>query len=309
MGPALRVDPTARLLLDPVVADRGGRSEGLVDVALLEEAPLAGGMRPDPGQAVGLQLEPDRERVGPRRAALLLGAHLVGQAQEMLDVVADLVGQHVRLREVPGRAESAPQLVIEREVDVDLAVLRAVEGAGRGLGDPAAGARASGEEHQVGALVVAPHLLKLPRPGVLHVVEHERDEVRALLLRRRCLARRGRRRASVRRGGDVAAPVQQGEEVLPEDQAQHQQDHRAAQADAAADPEPAATGRSLAAAVLDVVAPVPSRPPHGGLPSPGPARPRPRPARRARCGWRRGPRASRPLPGPRCSRCGSCRPR
>ena len=68
----VRVDRAARLLLDPVVADRGGGVQSLLEVARLEQIRLPDGrVRPDPGEAVGLQLEPDREIVGVLRVLLL----------------------------------------------------------------------------------------------------------------------------------------------------------------------------------------------------------------------------------------------
>jgi hypothetical protein len=54
MGPALRVDASRRRLLDAVVADRLGRRERFLEVAL---AQLALGQRrvtPHAGQAIGL---------------------------------------------------------------------------------------------------------------------------------------------------------------------------------------------------------------------------------------------------------------
>src|SRR5262245_52493578 len=55
--PGLAVDPSLELLLDPVVADGCGGVQAVRDVCagqLLEEPGVAGVLRPDPGQAVGL---------------------------------------------------------------------------------------------------------------------------------------------------------------------------------------------------------------------------------------------------------------
>ena len=41
--------------------------------------------------------------------------------------MAELVGEHVGLREVAGRAEPAMQLVEEAEIEIDLPVRRTVE--------------------------------------------------------------------------------------------------------------------------------------------------------------------------------------
>ena len=87
-----------------------------------------------PGEAVGLQLEPHRELrwpdPGPACCSLL---DLAADAEQVLHVVADLVGDHVGLGEVAGRAEAVAQLLVEAEVDVDLLVGRAVERPHRGL--------------------------------------------------------------------------------------------------------------------------------------------------------------------------------
>src|SRR4029077_7990012 len=76
------------VLLQDVVADRACGPEALFDVAGLEEVVVASGViAPDPGKAVGLELEADGERVG----ALLVqawprGGDLVRDAEEVLDV-------------------------------------------------------------------------------------------------------------------------------------------------------------------------------------------------------------------------------
>ena len=70
-----------------------------------------GVVRPHAGEAVGLQLEAHGERVGGRLVGpLLRGVHLVGEAEQVLHVVADLVGDHVGLGEVAAGAEPVAQL-------------------------------------------------------------------------------------------------------------------------------------------------------------------------------------------------------
>ena len=91
-----------------------------------------------PGVAVGLELEAHRQVVGVAGAGLLLAAHLVARAEEVLHVVAELVGEHVDAGEVAGRAELALELLEEREVDVGVLVGRAVEGPDRRRGVAAA---------------------------------------------------------------------------------------------------------------------------------------------------------------------------
>ena len=56
--------------------------------------------------------------------------------EQRLHVVADLVRQHVRLREVARGTEPLLELAVEPEVDVDLVRRRAVERPGGGSGNP-----------------------------------------------------------------------------------------------------------------------------------------------------------------------------
>jgi hypothetical protein len=59
VGPVFRTDGAAGHFLDVVVADGGGGFQCLGDVALGDFAALLGGVAPDAGEAVGLQLEID----------------------------------------------------------------------------------------------------------------------------------------------------------------------------------------------------------------------------------------------------------
>ena len=65
VGEAVGHGVAARGGLQPVVADRLGGRQRPLDVALFQDLPLVVGVvRPYPGKAVGLQLDPDRKRVG-----------------------------------------------------------------------------------------------------------------------------------------------------------------------------------------------------------------------------------------------------
>jgi hypothetical protein len=66
---------------------------------------LRGVLGPDAGVAVGLQFQQHRELVLVGRVALHLPPHVGLGAEQVLHVVAVLVGQHVRLRELALRAE------------------------------------------------------------------------------------------------------------------------------------------------------------------------------------------------------------
>ena len=59
--------------------------------------------------------------------ALARRLDLIGDAEQLLHVMADLMGDDIGLGEVAGRAEAVLQLLVEVEVDIDLLVVRAVE--------------------------------------------------------------------------------------------------------------------------------------------------------------------------------------
>ena len=77
----------------------------------------------------------------PEPRALVLDA--LRDPEQVLDVVAHLVRDHVRLREVAGRAEPAIEITEERQVQVHLRVRRAVERPDRGAANPHADSTAS----------------------------------------------------------------------------------------------------------------------------------------------------------------------
>src|SRR5262245_57387017 len=65
VGERLGLDVALGLALQPVVADGGGRAQPLLHVSGLEEVlVLVGVVRPHPGQAVRLELQPHRVAVG-----------------------------------------------------------------------------------------------------------------------------------------------------------------------------------------------------------------------------------------------------
>ena len=108
-----------RLLLDHVVADLAGGVEAFLDVAGLQAVlELVIEVRPHAGKAIRLQLHPHLDLIGVARISLLHLLHLVGDAENGLHVMANLVGDDVGLREVARRAEAALQLLIEGEVEV-----------------------------------------------------------------------------------------------------------------------------------------------------------------------------------------------
>ncbi len=136
-------------------------------------------VRPDAGQAVGLQFQANRQRIGLALAdALLHRMHFARNSQQVLDVMTDFVGDDVRLREIAGRPETRPHLVVEAQVDVGLLVGGTVERTHRRLSQAAGRASRAAEQHQHGLFVTSAHLPELRGPDVFGVGDHDRDHVR-----------------------------------------------------------------------------------------------------------------------------------
>ena len=178
---------------------------------------------------------------------------LVHDAELVLDVVADLVGDHVGLRELSRRAELLLEHLVEAQVDVDLLVVGAVERSHRRLALAACRRPAAAEEHQLGRLVGPARLLEDIGPDTFRAAQHLRDEARPGIVGRWL----GRRTLLLDGRGAAAAlhHAEQGERVDAEDPAGDDRDRDAADAQAApADAEPAAAAATHAANVLDVAA-------------------------------------------------------
>ena len=165
MREVLRGDPSLGLLLDPVVADRAGRGQGVLDLRLgdrLEQCRavgvLGGGgvLDPHAGQAVGHQLDPDP--AAGRALRVLLGG--IQDTESVLHRVTVFVRHDVHLRErAAAGAEPLLQDLEERRVDVDRLVQGAIERA------DLVGRRAAGG---LGLAAVDDGLRRLPRGVPLH---------------------------------------------------------------------------------------------------------------------------------------------
>ena len=135
--------PPCDLLLERVVADRFGRAHAFLEVARLEDRCPARRARWRPTRRHSNRPEA-RRRPGSRlpsawpspRLRLL---RLVERALEVLDVVADFVGDHIEpAAKSPGAWKRRDKLVEEIRVDVDRLVGRAVERPHRRLAHAAA---------------------------------------------------------------------------------------------------------------------------------------------------------------------------
>src|SRR6516164_3763313 len=196
------------LPLQPVVADGRGSLHRCLHVARFDEVPrFLRVMRPHAGKAIGLQLDPHLDLVGLDFVETLLHLlHLGQDAQQVLHVMANLMGDHVGLRELAGLAagvagaEAPLEILKERGVEINLAVVRAVERAHRGLRETASRARGAGEHHERGRLVGLAVLREDLLPLRLRAPEHRRNELSHLIRGRSGLGAvtRGRRRLLLR---------------------------------------------------------------------------------------------------------------
>ena len=227
MGEAIRHHAAGRHLLQPVVADRGGGAQSFFHIAGIEldlargrPPRLRGVVSPDSGEAVGLKFQRNRRAVLSRPA--IAGGALI-QPEQVLHVMTELVRNHIGLREVARRAQLLRQLVEEPEIEVDHAVLRTVERAGRRLSEPARRLNRVAEQPHLGALIPRTELLG---PHVLRVLRHRPDFVNQPFFSRRAgdLSRASDRLGRRRR----VAGTEQREQVGAAHPAQQQQDKEAA---------------------------------------------------------------------------------
>jgi hypothetical protein len=105
VGETVRHHEAARAPLHAVVADLSGGVQTLFDIALLQDVALIMGvMCPHARQTVGLQLQHHRQAIGLALASGALGlGHLARDAEQVLYVMAHLVGDDIGLAEFRGQ--------------------------------------------------------------------------------------------------------------------------------------------------------------------------------------------------------------
>ena len=96
--------------LQAVIAYCGSCAQRGFDVAFFEKSSLLRGMRPDAREAVRLEFEAHRRGIRAVHAASL---RFLFDAQNILNVVSDLVGKHVGLSEFTWRAKAPLQLIVK----------------------------------------------------------------------------------------------------------------------------------------------------------------------------------------------------
>ena len=181
-----------RLFLQPVVADGGCGLQRLIDVARIEEIVLLlGVVGPHPGETVRLQFDAHLNLIGVglARGSLLRLRRLRQNAEFVLDVMADFVGDHISFGEFAGLAVGAAaelvlQVVEERGIEIDALVARAIERPHRRLREGAWRRFGTGKQPQLGRMVGFSGSCENLGPAVLGVAEHQGDELAGWIGRR-----------------------------------------------------------------------------------------------------------------------------
>src|SRR3954447_6138927 len=113
VGEAVRDGAPPRLPLQPVIANGGSGIDRLTYVGVVNIGmPLVHPVGPYAGKTVRHQFRSHRNRVG-RGAIALHPLHLGQDAQKMLDMVADLMRDHVGIGEVAASAHAALHVLEE----------------------------------------------------------------------------------------------------------------------------------------------------------------------------------------------------
>src|SRR6516164_3040525 len=139
------------LPLQPIIANGRRRLHCRFYVAGFDELPLfLGVVRPHAGKAVRLQLDPYLQLISVDLVHAALRVLHPGQhAEQILNVVTDLVRNHVGLRKLTAFAVAAVEapfeVLKECRVEIDLLIVWAVEWPHCGLGQSAGGSRGAGE--------------------------------------------------------------------------------------------------------------------------------------------------------------------
>src|SRR5215471_3264677 len=140
-------------------------------------------VRPDACQTIRLQFKPDRQSIGfPLAGTALQRLNFSHDAEKILHVMADFVGDHVGLGEIARRSESVAQFTVEGKVDVKLLIGAAVERTCRRLTIAASRLHGVREKYQSWFLIGATARFENLTPRSLRAAEHAGDELAHLVI-------------------------------------------------------------------------------------------------------------------------------
>src|ERR1035441_8924643 len=197
----------------------------------------------------------------------LRSVHFLLDPNQFLDVVADLMREHIGLRKLARSSEALLQFIVEAQIDVHLLITGTVERPARRLRHTASGIDAVAEKHQLGVPVLDALGAEDLGPSLLRIVEHEGDELhqRLLSLIAGCVW------LPAHLGGrvDAAAHSHQRKKIALKHETQHQQDDETSNADMQAAKAKTAAPTStttIISAIFDVLALSARCPTHGCSP-------------------------------------------
>src|SRR5579863_2003386 len=127
MRKRLRIYKSLAQTLQPVIPHCRRGSQRGVYVSPVDDSALLGRITPDAGETIGLQFQPDRQRIPLSRFALLQTPHPRLDSENLLHMMSNFVCDYVRLRELARSPEALLQFSEEREVQINLFVFRAIE--------------------------------------------------------------------------------------------------------------------------------------------------------------------------------------
>ncbi len=108
-----------------------------IHIALIHQLPLLRRIRPDARKTIRLQFQPHRKRIPFAGLALLQAPHFRLRSQNLLHMMADLMRNHICLRELSRRSEPILQLPKKSQIQINLLIPRTIKRAHRRLRPPA----------------------------------------------------------------------------------------------------------------------------------------------------------------------------
>ena len=165
MGKAVGNDVALSLFLQTVVADGFGGKHGFLNVFGFEDIVVDGVVSPNTGETVGLQFEFDGKGIGLFFADLLL--HFVDfrqNAEQVLNVMADFMGNNVGKRGIAGGFELGAHVFVETQIQINFLVAWAVKWTHGRLACTAGGGRTAFIQHHGCRCVALAVLLEIFAP-------------------------------------------------------------------------------------------------------------------------------------------------
>ena len=128
MCEGFRIHISLRPLLNKIVSDSLSGLKALFYISRLQEVLPSRMVAPNSGKAIGLQFLDNGKRI---RFCLVRPAphrvDLIGDPQQVLDMMAHFMSDDVSLSKIAGRSEAPVELLEEREVQIHLPIGRAIK--------------------------------------------------------------------------------------------------------------------------------------------------------------------------------------